>query len=78
MKKWHYFPDIQMHAERKVAMDKLERIRELHSPVVPPKGMVLMGSTKGTLYCAGCDCGDPYLAIEWPCETREICDEETD
>jgi len=57
-----------------MAQDKIDRIRELHSPIIPPEGMVLMGSVPGRQYCAGCDCGDPYLSVEWPCETRQICD----
>ena len=74
---WEHFPDIRLTLEREASMTKLDRIRELHSPIVPPKGMVLLGSTKGTLYCAECSCDDPYDSVEWPCETREICDEET-
>lgn len=60
-----------------MAMSKIDRIRELHSPIVPPAGMRMLGSREDEQYCAGCDCGDPYLAMEWPCETREICDEGT-
>jgi hypothetical protein len=56
------------------AEDILEEIRELHRPIEPPEGMVLMGSQKGKRYCEGCDFGDPYLIPEWPCETRLIVD----
>ena len=76
MRAWVNFPDIQRERQRTMALSKLDRIRELHSPIVPPNGMRLMGSIEGEKFCAGCDCGDPYLAIEWPCETREICDED--
>lgn len=55
--------------------EKLAKVRQLHSRIAPLDAMVMLGSEPGVEYCAGCDCGDPYLAVEWPCETRRICDE---
>lgn len=76
MNAWENFPDIKLEREKSAALSKIDRLRELHSPIVPPKGMVLMGSTKGVQYCAECSCDDPFDAREWPCDTRLICDEE--
>lgn len=75
---WGYFPDIKRERDKSMAMSKLDRIREIHTPIVPPKGMSLMFSTPGTQYCAGCEVDDPFYAVEWPCDTRRICDEEID
>jgi hypothetical protein len=56
--------------------EKLQRIRELHSPVPIPEGMQHMVFGPGEAPCSGCSTGDPYLDEPWPCETRKICDEQ--
>jgi hypothetical protein len=57
------------------AANALDEISNLHSPIVPPEGMALMGSKKGQQYCAECTPDDPFYAVEWPCPTRLIVDE---
>lgn len=59
--------------------EKIQRIRELHSPVERSEGKTWMGAPQhapNTVPCAGCSTGDPYLDEPWPCETRKICDED--
>ena len=58
-----------------MAQDKIDRIRALHVPIVVPEGMLMMGCKPELLYCIECSSNDPYDSIEWPCDTRRICDE---
>ncbi|OBA74062.1 hypothetical protein A5777_09515 [Gordonia sp. 852002-10350_SCH5691597] len=57
------------------AIQWLKKIQDLHSPLVPPEGMALMGSKPGDEYCDGCEWNDPYEAVSWPCDTRKLTDQ---
>lgn len=74
---WDSFPDIRLVLERKAHMDKIERIKELHSSFEVDAGASPLGKLAGRgieLYCKECE--DSGWPVPWPCETREICDEE--
>lgn len=47
----------------------VQRVRELHKPDVPPEGHVWVSGDGRTPHCAGCECGDPFLDPDWPCDT---------
>lgn len=64
----------QVFSELEAARATIERVRELHVPVVPPDGKRLIGSEGGQRYCAGCEWSDPYEAVSWPCATVRALD----
>jgi hypothetical protein len=57
----------------KTPQEALEAIRKLHGPMYPPEGAKWLSGGREP-FCGGCDTGDPWLNVEFPCETRKIAD----
>lgn len=66
---------LQTSQMSRVSSEKLNAVLELHSPNHPPNGSTFMGSSDERPKCAGCDCGDPYLTQDWPCDTVRLINE---